>query len=226
MEPWTGVQHAFAVKAFYKNCDNFVMAVCEFRREFGIYRNRAVQSVHAIKTWVRNFEAPASTLKNKGSSLKTVRTPENIAVVREAIEKSQHRSARRHSVSLGLSGLATAKLKITSSIKCSSAVTKFYPSWLRDVQITNRDMCIPGCKVWLLPSATFKTLTVVRLYSVGIFYCKIYWNLMETIQNTEKKTIRAQGKIRFFPESIFANPNITQWHSVGISLLSSTHRYK
>jgi hypothetical protein len=100
MKPWTGVQHAFAVKKFYKNGDNFVMALCEFRREFGIYRNRAFPSVHAINTWVRNFEATGSTLKNKGGSLKTVRTPENIAVVRETIEKSPHRSARRHSVSL------------------------------------------------------------------------------------------------------------------------------
>ena len=33
---------------------------------------------------------------------KNVRTPENIAVVREAIERSPHRSARRHPVSFGL----------------------------------------------------------------------------------------------------------------------------
>jgi len=66
--------------------------------EFEIHRNRAVPSAHAIKTWVRNFEATGSTLK-KGGSVKTVRTPENIAVVREATERSSHRSARRHSVS-------------------------------------------------------------------------------------------------------------------------------
>jgi hypothetical protein len=54
-------------------------------------------------TWVRNFEATGSTLKKKGGSVKTVRTPENIAVVREAIERSPHSSARCHSVSLGLS---------------------------------------------------------------------------------------------------------------------------
>jgi len=59
----------------------------EFRREFGIHRNRAVPSGHAIKTWVRNFEATGSTLRKKGCSVKTVRTPENIAVVRDAIER-------------------------------------------------------------------------------------------------------------------------------------------
>jgi len=36
MEPWTVPQCAFAVKAFYKNGDSFVIAQREFRREFGI----------------------------------------------------------------------------------------------------------------------------------------------------------------------------------------------
>ena len=52
MEPWTGAQRAFAVKAFYKYGDSFVIAQREFRREFVIHRNRAVPSAHAIKTWV------------------------------------------------------------------------------------------------------------------------------------------------------------------------------
>jgi len=84
MEPWTGAQCAFAVKTFYKNGNSFVIARCEFRREFLIHRNRAVPSAHAIKTWVRNFEATGSTLKKKGGSVRTVCTPENIVVVREA----------------------------------------------------------------------------------------------------------------------------------------------
>ena len=85
MEPWTEAQRVFAVKAFYKNSDSFVIAQREFRSEFGIHRNRAVPSGHAIKTWVRNLEATGSTLKKKGGSVKTVRIPENIAVVRDAI---------------------------------------------------------------------------------------------------------------------------------------------
>jgi hypothetical protein len=103
MEPWNGKQSVFAVKAFYKNGDSFVIAQREFRRKFGIHRNRAVPSAHAIKTWVRNFKATVSTLKKKGGSVKTVRTPDNIAVVRDAIKRSPHCPARRHPVSLGLS---------------------------------------------------------------------------------------------------------------------------
>jgi hypothetical protein len=41
------------VKAFYKHGDSFVIAQREFRREFGINRNRAVPSAHAIKTRMR-----------------------------------------------------------------------------------------------------------------------------------------------------------------------------
>ena len=102
MEPWTGAQRAFAVNTFYKYGDSFVIVQREFRREFGIHRNRAVPSAHAIKTWVRNFEATGSALKKKSGCVKTVRTPKNIAVVRETTERSPHRCARRHSVSLGL----------------------------------------------------------------------------------------------------------------------------
>ena len=87
MEPQTGAQRVFAVKAFYKNSDSFVIAQREFRRGFEIHRNRAVPTTHAIKTWVRNLEATGSTLKKKDGSVKTVGAPENIAVVRDAIER-------------------------------------------------------------------------------------------------------------------------------------------
>jgi hypothetical protein len=72
MELWTGAQCAFAVKAFYKNGDSFVIARRELRREFGIHRSRAVPSAHAIKTWVRNFEATGSALKKNGGCVKYV----------------------------------------------------------------------------------------------------------------------------------------------------------
>ena len=105
MEPWTGAQHVFAVKAFYKNSDSFVIAQREFRKEFGIHCSRAVPLTHAIKTWFRNMEATGSTLKTNSGSVKTVRTPEKTTVVRDAIKRIQnsHRSVRRYSVSLGLS---------------------------------------------------------------------------------------------------------------------------
>ena len=110
MEPWTGAQCAFAVKAFYKNGDSSVIIQHEFRREVGIHHNRAVPSTHAIKTWVQNFDATGSTRKKKGGIVKTVRTTKNIALVREAIERSPHRSVHHHSVSLGLSAASIRRI--------------------------------------------------------------------------------------------------------------------
>jgi hypothetical protein len=72
MQPRTAAQRVFVVKVFYKNGDSFVITQREFRRQFGIHRNHAVPSVHAIKTWVQNFEAAGSTLKKKGGCVKSV----------------------------------------------------------------------------------------------------------------------------------------------------------
>jgi hypothetical protein len=112
MEPWTGAQRVFAVKVFYKNGNSFVIAQRKFRRQFGIHRSRAVPSGHAIKSRVRNLEATGSTLKMNGGSVKTVRAPENIVVVRDAIKRIQnpHCSARRYSVSLGLSEASVRRI--------------------------------------------------------------------------------------------------------------------
>ncbi|KAJ4437643.1 hypothetical protein ANN_17788 [Periplaneta americana] len=51
MELWSRAQRAYAVKAFYKNGDSYMIAQREFRREFGIHCNHAVPSSYAIKTW-------------------------------------------------------------------------------------------------------------------------------------------------------------------------------
>jgi transposase len=59
---WTGAQHAFAVKLFYKNNDGHVVSQREFRKKFGFHRNSKVPSAHAIKTWVNNFEETGSTV--------------------------------------------------------------------------------------------------------------------------------------------------------------------
>jgi transposase len=109
MEPWSAAQRAFAVKAFYKNGDSFMIARREFRREFGIHRNRTVPSAHAIKTWVRNFEATGSTLKKRGGSVKTVYTTDNIAVLREATERILT-VLRVATLSLGLSEASVRRI--------------------------------------------------------------------------------------------------------------------
>jgi len=80
MESLTGAQGAFAVKSFYKNNNSYVAT-------HGSHRNSKVLSAHAIKTWVNNFEETSSTVKKKGGSVKTVRTPQNIDAVRASFEQ-------------------------------------------------------------------------------------------------------------------------------------------
>ena len=103
MELWTGAQGAFAVKSFCKNNDSYVATQREFRKKFGIHRNSKVPSAHAIKTKLNNFEETGSTVKKKGGTVKTVRTPQNIDAVRASFELSPRRSAVPHSKKLGLS---------------------------------------------------------------------------------------------------------------------------
>ena len=99
-ESWTGVQRAFAVKSFNKNKDSYVAARREIRKKFGIHRNSKLPSAHAVKTSVNNFEDTGSTVKKKGGSDKTVRTPQNVE--RASFEQSPRRSAVRPK-KLGLS---------------------------------------------------------------------------------------------------------------------------
>jgi len=102
MKSWTGAQHAFALKWFYKN-DSYIAPQHEFRKKFRIHWNSKVPSAHAIKTWVNSFEETGSSVKKKGGSVKTVRTPQNIDAVRASFEQSPRWSAVHHSKKLGLS---------------------------------------------------------------------------------------------------------------------------
>ena len=134
MESWTGAQRAFAVKSLYENKDSYVAAQREFRKKFGIHRNSKVPSAHAIKTWVNNFEETGSTVKKKGGSVKTVRTPQNIDAVRASFEHSARRSAVRHSKKLGLS---ESSIRRIYTWICSSIRTKFksFRNWRRVMQL-------------------------------------------------------------------------------------------
>jgi hypothetical protein len=103
MESWTGAQCAVTIKLFYKNNNSYVATEREFRKKFGIHRNSNVPSAHALKTWINNFEETGSTVKKKGGSGKTVRTPQNIDAVRASFQQSPRWSAMCHSKKLGLS---------------------------------------------------------------------------------------------------------------------------
>ena len=110
MQQWTGEERAFAIKACYQNGASLVRTRRAFRAHFNVPPNRPVPSNHTIETWVANCEGSGSTSKKGGGSQKTVRTPENTERVREAFERSPHRSAVRHATTLGITARSARRI--------------------------------------------------------------------------------------------------------------------
>lgn len=103
MQRWTGEQRGFAVTAYLENGRSFISAQREFRRHFHLAPRAPVPSRKAIAVWANNLTTTGETTQKRGGSVRTVRTPENVEAVRLSVTRSPRRSARRHSVALGLS---------------------------------------------------------------------------------------------------------------------------
>lgn len=110
MDRWTGEHRGYAVKAYYTNGESLVKTRRAFRRHFNIPRNRPVPSDKAIRSWINNLEQTGSTSKKRGGSAKTVRTPQNIATVQQALLKSPRRSAKQHALRLGISNTSVRRI--------------------------------------------------------------------------------------------------------------------
>lgn len=101
---WTGQHRGYAVRAYLENDSSVIVTQRLFRRHFLIPRNDPVPSANTIRAWVRQLEESGSTLRaEKHGRRRSVRTPQNVQLVRAAVERSPRRSARRHAVALGMS---------------------------------------------------------------------------------------------------------------------------
>src|SRR5436190_6449323 len=88
MEQWTVQHRAFVVETFFK-CDSVVKTQRLFRRHFNVGRHGHIPCRNTILKWVENFRSTASASKRKPpGSVRTVRTPENIERVRDAMLRS------------------------------------------------------------------------------------------------------------------------------------------
>lgn len=101
---WTGQHRGFAVRAYFENNKSVIATQRAFRRQFNIPRNNAVPNANTIRTWARQLEETGSTLRRRTHGRRrTVRTPENVELVRAAFVQSPRRSSRKHAVALGMS---------------------------------------------------------------------------------------------------------------------------
>ena len=103
MVGWTNEQKCYAVER-YVVTKSYVTVQRDFRRIYGDHRGRgAAPSATAILRWVTNFREGGSLKKVRLARVNTVRTDATIQRVREAFQRSPRRSAKRHSITLGLS---------------------------------------------------------------------------------------------------------------------------
>ena len=104
MQSWNLEHRVFAYDTYVKNGESATETQRLFKRRFKIGRHGDAPSRNSILRWVNALTTTGSLLKTKppGPAI-TVRTPENVDRVREAITQSPMRSVRRHSKKLGLS---------------------------------------------------------------------------------------------------------------------------
>lgn len=109
MDTWPVNEHVFAVTTFIE-WKSIITVQRNFRRQFNILVGGNVPSRSSILDWYHKFQNTGSVLTTYKGSQKSVRTPENIERVRQAIDQSPQRSARRHSQSLNLSTRTVQKI--------------------------------------------------------------------------------------------------------------------
>lgn len=111
MVPWTIEHRVFAYDSYVKNNESVTAVRREFRRHFNIHRNQAVPTHKTIVRWV-NALRTRGTLMNRRpvGAPRTVRTPENVERVRQAMLRSPNRSARRHSIELGIGNRSVRRI--------------------------------------------------------------------------------------------------------------------
>lgn len=108
---WNGLHRGFAVRAYFENNRSVIATQRIFRRRFNIPRNNAVPNANTIRSWVRQLEETGSTLRrDTHGRRRSIRTPENVQLVRAAVGQSPTRSARRHAVALGISDRSVRRI--------------------------------------------------------------------------------------------------------------------
>lgn len=101
MASWSLEQRMFAYDCFVRNGESVTTVQREFHRRFNVHRNDSVPARDTILRWVNNLRTGGSIMKKKPPGpQRTVRTPENIEKVRQAMLERPDRSARKHSAAL------------------------------------------------------------------------------------------------------------------------------
>jgi hypothetical protein len=101
---WSGEHRAYIVETYLKNAESVIATQWLVWTHFRLGRNATVPDRKTILLWVANFRATGSALKKKlPRRPRTVRSPQNVQAVRQAITQSPWCSARKHAAAIGMS---------------------------------------------------------------------------------------------------------------------------
>jgi hypothetical protein len=89
------VQRAFAVEAYFSNGRSIIATQRAFRVHFNIAPCGRVPGRQSIVSWVNNFRETGDVKKKKPGLPRTLRTPQNIDLVRLSVLRSPRRSTRQ-----------------------------------------------------------------------------------------------------------------------------------
>ena len=94
----------------FKNGESVIITQRKFRLHFNDTRHGRIPSRNTILLWVHNVLTTASATKKHGVSKRTVRTPENLEALRNAVDQSPHWSVVRHAQALRLSDTTVRRI--------------------------------------------------------------------------------------------------------------------
>lgn len=104
MPLWSLDHRVFAYDTFVMTGGSIVNTQREFRRHFNIGRHGDIPTSRTIRRWVTSLRSTGKlTNKKPPGPRRSARTPENVDRVRQAIQRSPGRSARKHASELRLS---------------------------------------------------------------------------------------------------------------------------
>ncbi|KAL4709353.1 hypothetical protein ACJJTC_007085 [Scirpophaga incertulas] len=93
MEPYTGAQRAFCVRAYYENNKSVITARRLYRHEHGLRDLSGVPSANVIRKWIRMFETTGSTISitARGRAV-SARSADIVERVRVSVQRNPQQS--------------------------------------------------------------------------------------------------------------------------------------
>ena len=110
MMEWSKEHRVFIVESYFSNGKSVIVALRKFRQHFKMKTFDTVPNRKTVIRWVTKFRTEGTLTKSKRVSPRKVRTPENIEVVKQSVQRSPFRSARKHALALGISEPTVRKI--------------------------------------------------------------------------------------------------------------------